>query len=254
MDSNVKNMLGIVLALTIIAFAYAALQYSNTYSTTQNQGSFSVSGEGKVTAVPDIAQITMSVITQGNTTDLPNLQTENTNKVNKLTEFIKSLNIEDKDIQTSAYSVTPLYTYPGCSAGQACPPASITGYSISNTLSVKVRNFDNTSPLLSGAVDKGANSVNGPSFTIDDPEELRSLARAKAIKQAQEKARAMAQAAGFKIGNLLFVGEDASGNGPLYAERGYAFGVGGGDAKTSPDIEPGSQEVIVNVSLTYEIK
>ena len=249
-------MLAIVLSIVLIAFGYSSLQYVTTYSKVNNQGSFNVTAEGKAEAVPNIAEISLTVLTQSNDNNLAQLQQDNTDKVNNVVEFVKSLDIEDRDIKTSNYNVSPRYSYTNCIAGQDCPPPSISGYSINNTIIVKVRDFSKTSRLLSGAVDNGANSVYGPNFTIDNPENLQSEARAEAIAKAKAKAKSIAQEAGFKLGRVLYISENDFGKGfPLYAEQ-RASGLGGdtNESASSPTIEPGSQEVLVNVSLTYEIR
>lgn len=252
MDVQIKNALYIVLIAVLLAFGYAGVRLTNAYSSSASKATFTVSGEGKEIGVPNIAKFSLTIITENNSTNLPQQQKENSEKVNKVVEFVKSLGIEDKDIKTDNYYVTPRYTYYNCPpAGGECPPPAIAGYTISNTLSVKARNFDNIGKLLSGAVESGVNTVNGPEFAIDDPTELQNSARDKAISQARAKAEATAQAGGFRLGKLLGLSEGASGPpSPQFAKE--SLGYGGGDL--SPSLEPGSDEVIINVLLTYEIK
>ena len=249
MDNQIKNALNVVLIAALLAVGYGVVRFSNAYSNSAREATFTVSGEGKEVAVPNIAALSLTIITEKNSTDLPASQKENTEKVNKVIAFVKSLGIEDKDVKTENYSVNPRYTYYNCPAGE-CPPPSIAGYTISNTLSVKVRDFNNIGKLLSGAVESGVNNVSGPQFTIDDPSELQNAARAKAIAQARGRAESTAQASGFKLGRLLNISESPAPPITPYYER-SALGLGGGG---SPDLQPGSDEVIISVSLTYEIK
>jgi uncharacterized protein YggE len=115
---------------------------------------------------------------------------------------------------------------------------------------VKIRDFAKIGEVVSGVVGSGANSVSELSFAIDDPTAVQNQARGEAIDKARNKARAIAEAGDFSIGRLLSIDENAPGQPPVY-------GVGGAmdeKALSAPTIEPGSQEVVVTVNLTYEIK
>jgi hypothetical protein len=114
---------------------------------------------------------------------------------------------------------------------------------------VKVRDFDIIGDLLSGVVQNGANTVSQLSFTVEDPALLENQARAKAIAKAKDKAKSIAKTAGFRLGKLLSLNEGSYYPVPMFstAER--------KDVGTpTPTIEPGSYEVTINVTLTYEIK
>lgn len=264
MSEKIKNYVGIAIIVGILLLGVSAASYVTSYSKVAEPPglrSFSVTGEGKVVAVPDVAKFTLSVITEGGKT-LTSLQKENTEKVNKIIEFVKAKGVEAKDIKTQYYNVEPRYQYFTCQPTfeilpggerKPCPPPEITGYTINQTVSVKVRDFDKTGELLGGVVDQGANSVSQLSFTVDDPYELRNQARAEAIAKARAQALATAKAGGFILGRLLSIDEGG------YPYPYYADGFGGGGASAlkaspPPTIEPGSQEIVVNLILRYEIE
>ncbi|MBI3459036.1 SIMPL domain-containing protein, partial [Candidatus Azambacteria bacterium] len=166
-----------------------------------------------------------------------------------------------KDIKTEGYNLEPRYQNFNCSISsqdvKPCPPSVIVGYTITQTVKLKIRNFDQIGDILGGIVEQGANNVSQLSFSVDDPETLKNEAREKAIAQAQEKAMRMAKVAGFKLGRLVSV-DDGSGlpipyktmMSPSYAGdmRGMAT------ATVAPTIEPGSQEIVVNMTLRYEME
>src|SRR3989344_2455380 len=245
MNEKIKNYFGIAIIIGVFALAYAAISYVGTYSKSIEPStfrSFSANGQGKITAIPDIAEFTFSVITEGGK-DIAKPQRENTEKTNKIIEFIKSQGVETKDIKTQNYNLNPKYQYFNCpiplggGRPEICPPPEIVGYTISQTVSVKIRNFEKIGVILSGAV---------------EPEVLKNQAREKAIKKAKEKAASIAKAGGFKIGRLLSIEEGGYAPSPFYAKSGF-----GGEAASSlpsPTIEPGSQEIIATVTLRYEIK
>lgn len=256
MDNKVKTYVSIAIVIAIFVFAYAAVSYVNEYSKAIQPSSFrsfSISGEGKVVAVPNIAQFSFSVITEGGK-NIADLQKTNIDKTNKAIEFVKSKGVESKDIQTQSYNLTPRYQYSTCTRG-TCPPAEIVGYTISQTVLVKIRAFDKIGDILSGVITSGANSVSQLSFTIDDPSSIQNQARIKAIQQAKEKAMEIAKATGFRLGRLLAI--DESNTSPYrYDSLKSAVGLGVAESSIAPapSIEPGSQDVTIDVTLKYEIK
>ncbi len=271
MSEKIKNYMGVAIIAGVLLLGYGAVSYGNAYSKSVNPSafrSFSVSGDGKAVAIPDVATFTFSVITEGGK-NLADLQTQNTNKVNKAIAFVKSSGVDAKDIKTQGYDVSPRYQQYNCygtySSGvpsiepqpispRPCPPAAIVGYTITQTVLVKVRDFSKAGTMLSGVVDAGANSVSSLQFTIDDPSKPQNEARVEAIGKAKAKAEAIARAGGFRLGKLLSI--DENGGYPIYYGA-YGKGGGGYDSTASapaPAIEPGSQDVNVTVTLRYEIK
>lgn len=261
MSENIKNYLGIAIIITLLVISGSAWYLIKIYSKSIEPSSFrsfSTTGEGKITAIPDIAQFTFSVITQGNK-NIAALLKENTDKINKAIDFVKSQGVEAKDIKTQNYNLEPRYQYFSCPIRnnedvQPCPPPEIAGYTISQTVLVKIRDFNHIGDLLSGVIQKGANSVSELSFTIDDQTNLQNQARTEAIQKANQKADGIASAAGFKIGRLLSIDEGISYPVPVYRFGAKEMAGIAAPASIAPDIEPGSQEITVNVTLRYEIK
>jgi hypothetical protein len=245
------NYLAAVAAVMMLFFAFSAVSFVTSYERSiapSSYRSFSVGGEGKAVAVPDIAKFDFGVITEGGK-DIVALQEENTVKVNKIIEFAKSEAIDTKDIKTEIYNLEPRYTE--CYE-RGCPPRQIIGYRITQRVSIKVRDFSKIGALISGATAKGANSVSDISFTIDDETKPKNEARSEAIARAKEKAIMIAKEGGFKLGKLLSI-EEAGGALPIYGV-GLEYAPRLMKAAAAPTIEPGSQDVIVNVVLKYEIK
>ncbi|MBI4134303.1 MAG: SIMPL domain-containing protein, partial [Candidatus Terrybacteria bacterium] len=210
-----------------------------------------------------IGEFSFSVVTEGGK-NLSALQQANSEKANRIIAYLKESGVDEEDITTRMYDVSPRYQYYSCppslpiavedetvSETRPCPPPEIAGYTITQSISVKVRDLEDVGDFLSGVVDRGADNVSGLSFTVDDPDEVRGQAREEAVAEAKEKAQAMALAGGFSVGKLVSISEDFGGL-PVapFAERGLGVG-GGGDA---PVIEPGSQEIRVSVTLTYELR
>lgn len=247
---QMKSLAFVVLALSAGVYAY---QYGRSIDQTYSNKTFSVDGEAKMETATDIATFTASVVTEGGK-DVANIQKQNTEKMNTINVFLGEQGVEKKDLQTSQYTLNPRYSYADCSGGGVCPPPMISGYTLTQSLSVKVRNFGSLGDILSGIVSKGANTVSGVSFTVDDDTDAKQVARTEAIAKAKQKAIEIARAGNFRVGKLVSLYED-SGTNP---DTTNFSGLGGGPqaemkAVVAPVIEPGTQSGKVHVNLTYEI-
>ena len=261
-SSYVKSFFLFVAGVVLIAFAYAAIVYVQAYSKSIEPSSFrsfSVTAQGEVTAIPDVAQFSFGVITQGGV-DIASLQETNIRKVNDAIAFVKLNGVEDKDIKTLNFRLEPRYQYFSCpprllgSEVEPCPPPEIAGYTVRQTVQVKVRDFNTIGDIISGVVENGANSVSQLSFTIDDTDVLQAQARDQAIQKARKKAEDIAKAGGFSVGRLLSLQEGGFYPPPIYRFESAQAGIGGAEeAIPAPTIEPGSQDVHVSVTLVYEI-
>lgn len=255
MTNQFKTIVAIGGLIALFVFAFSYWSYINAYRQSiepSNFRSISVSAEAKELGIPDVAQFSFSVITEGGK-DINDLLKVNTAKINAAINFLKSEGIEDKDIKTTAYNLLPRYQTYNCESGKICPPPEIVGYTITQTVSVKIRDFNKIGGILSGVITKGANSVSELNFTIDDPSELELKAKVKAIAEAQKKARAIAQAAGVHLGRLLDI--DTSIVSP-YSQQPYNLKALRNAAATPEaiNIEAGSQEIQATVTLRYEIR
>ncbi|HEX9722110.1 MAG TPA: SIMPL domain-containing protein [Candidatus Paceibacterota bacterium] len=261
MNPKIKDFIGVMVGVGVIGFIIVSWMYVGAFSKSIEPSSFrsfAVSAEGKEVAIPDIAQFTFSVLTQGGN-DLESLQTENITKTNQAIDYIKEQGVEAKDITTQGFNISPRYQNYSCPRpvnGEAvpCPPVEIVGYSVTQTVQVKVRDLTKAGSMLSGVVDKGANTVSQLSFMLDDRDEKESEARAQAIEKAKQKAKAVAQAGGFRVGRLLSIQESGIPYYPVYDRAFAESAVGAPTQAPAPSVEPGSQDITVNVTLVYEIR
>lgn len=262
MNPTIKNYLGGALAFSVLIISYAAVNFVNTYGRSIEPSSFrsfSVIGEGKVISKPDVATFTYGVITEGGT-NLAELQQQHIAQSTKVNNFVKNSGVNADDIKTENYSVEPKYQYYNCALMNVpavrikpCPPPQIVGYTVRETVSVKIRDFNKVGNVLGGVVQNGANDVSQLSFTIDDPTKIEDGARAEAIAKAKAKAEAIANAGGFNLGRLLSISEGRA-PGPFYGKPILGTGAVMPETVPAPVIEPGSEEISVNVTLTYEIR
>ncbi len=251
---KLKDVVYGALVIALLVVAYSAYSYSQTYSDSMMLRSFSVTGEAKVNAVPDIAQVDLGVVTEGGV-DVAKLQEQNTTKMNKIIDYLKGQKIDSKDIKTSGYNLSPRYQYSNCQMGVVCPPATIVGYTVRQNATVKIRDFKIIGPVLQGVVANGANSVSQLNFTFDDMDSLLGQVKGEAVKKAQLKAKALAATAGFRLGELLSIEDNGSPYQPVYGMGGGADALMAKSAVApAPTIEPGSQDLTASVVLRYGIK
>lgn len=203
-----------------------------------------LSAEGKATAAPDTARFFVSVETRG--ADPEKVQAENTQAANDVIGFLKSQGVKDENIKTVGYNLNPEYDFPD---GQR----RLLGYVLSQTIRVETTELSGVGSLLAGAVERGANVVSGVEFFIDDPEIYRGQARDDALARLAAKKRELEKNVGLRLGRIVNFSESDFGFPPPipYLERAVGLGLGGGGA---PEFQPGSQEVILTISATYEIR
>lgn len=203
-----------------------------------------IAASGEVTRVPDLAIVSAGVQTLRPTATAA--IEENAARMERVRAALKRAGIEDKDIQTSSLSLNPEYRY-----GENQPP-QLTGYRANNTVNVKFRDLRRTGAILDALVREGANQINGPSLTIDKPEAAYDEARMRAIANGRARAELYARALGMRVVRLLSVSESGSViPPPMPYARDAAMAVG---AVAQSKIDPGTQELQVSVSMSFELQ
>jgi len=242
-----KDLSSAIILFFLLLFAFTKfvgpIPFSVHSVTTTKTDTFSVSGEGKVTIIPDIAIVSVGVSAQGAT--VTRVQQELNTKINAISDAIKKIGVDNKDIKTSYYNVSPTYDY-------SSSTQKITGYTANSNLTIKVRNIDNANTVIDTATAQGANKVGGVRFDIDDKTKAENQARQHAVIDAKTKANAASKAAGFKLGKVINYSEidESSPRIGIY-DTAKALPMAGGGEPTQ--VEPGSSELTINVTLSYEI-
>jgi uncharacterized protein YggE len=235
----------LVYVLSAVRYVGAGIQPGNTIS---------VSGYGESYSTPDIATFSYSVVSEKPA--VADAQADATQKANAILGYLKSAGVDEKDIQTSNYSVNPQYDYTAvvCANGY-CPPGKQTlrGYEVRQTNTVKVRDTAKAGDLLTGIGQKGATEVSGLQFTFDDPNQGQEEARSKAIADAKAKATELAHELGVSIVRVVSFNE-SGGAMPLYRAFDTAAGVANEAKAVAPELSVGQNKTTSNVSVTYEIR
>jgi uncharacterized protein YggE len=211
---------------------------------TVNGTRLDVVATGEVTRVPDVARIGAGVVTQAATASAAIQQ--NAQQMARVRAALKRAGIADRDIQTSSINLNPEYRYV-----ENRPPV-LTGYRAGNEVTVRFRDLANTGRILDALVAEGANQINGPTLTLDKPDEALDEARTAALRKAQARAEMYARSLGKRVARVVAVSETGTAYQPyprpMMAEaRGMA-------ADAASKIDPGEQSVTVNLTVTFDLE
>lgn len=215
----------------------------------------SVVGRGTVDFVPDIANVSLGVTSFKFTTAQEAINDSN-GKITKIIAAIKALGVKSEDIQTTNYSLQPQYDYSNNTT-------SITGYNVTQTVTVKVTGIDadanKVNQVLNAGTTNGANQVLGIVFDTSKLEDYKEQARLQAIASAKSKAGDLAKATGVRLGkaigwweNVVQSPDNQGGYDSMATGKG---GVGGGGGAGAPaNVETGTMQVIIEVNLNYKVR
>jgi uncharacterized protein YggE len=243
----------ILLAVFLAVEALGALKALSKANPAYN--SISVTGEGEAIVVPDIATFSFTVSSDAKT--VAEAQSAVTDKMNTVLSALKKQGIEDKDIKTSDYNVYPRYSYTNtvCTFG-GCPPSRqvLEGYTASHSISVKVRATDKVGDALAAAGDNGATNISSIVFTQDDPNAAFTDARAKAIKDAETKAKVLAKQLGIHLVRVVSFSDNTQSGYPMPMAYGMSKTMDVAVAQSAPTIPTGENQTKVSVTVVYEIR
>ena len=203
-----------------------------------------VSGQGVAYGSPDVATAQVGVQTRGE--DPGQAMEDNNTRMAELIAALKAAGIADRDIQTTNVSVYAQQDY-NPQTGETLETIT---YVVDNTVNITVRDLGRLGDVLSGAVDAGANTVYGISFSVENKAALEQTAREQAMNDARARAEALANLAGVTLDVPLSISENFSGGEPIYFARDMAQEAGG----SAVPVQTGQIAVNLNVSVTYIIK
>jgi uncharacterized protein YggE len=240
-DSMKTHIIAACLAAATAWSAPAAAQQA-TITQTIAGTRLDVSASGEVNRVPDLAIISAGVVTRA-TTARSALQ-QAANKMARVRAALAKAGVADRDIQTSNINLNPDYAY------ENNRPPRLTGYNASNQVTVKFRDIANAGEILDALVAEGANSINGPTLTLDKPQAALDEARSRAIAAGRARAELYARSLGMRVVRVVAVSETGGHYPvppPVVMMRAEA-------AQADTKIDPGEQTLQVNVAMTFELQ
>lgn len=222
-----------------------AQESSAMAGTIPSAGTITVVGEGSIRVQPDVARASIGVdVLKGSVQEA---SAENRATVEAVLEALKAQGIEEKDIQTSGFSI-----YAERYGSDGLLSEEETRYRVSNNVSVIIRDLDSVGTVLDAAIEAGANNIFGVEFSLDDPSSIESEARAEAVTDAQTKAADLAELNGVSVGRVVRISEVIGQGGGLYggnfADQARMMGMGGGG---STPVSPGEVELTMRLEITY---
>jgi uncharacterized protein YggE len=227
------------------------IPFDITQVTTSKTDVFTVTGEGKVQAKPDSAKVSLGVLAKESTSELA--QDQLNKNINKVIESIKKLGVPEIDIKTENYNIYPDY-------GEISPMLigtgqtgqdNITGYTANTNITVTVDSAEIANQVIDAGTSSGANQIGGVDFQVKDKNEALNKARELAVADAKIKAEDAARIAGFKLGKVINYSESEGGDYPFAMMSKTEGSLGSG---VPTQVQPGTNEIAVTGSLSYEIR
>lgn len=245
---SIRNKL--ILAVLLLAAAVLVMMTLGSYfavpvkaaDTSAEKKTISVSGQAKVTAAPDIAYISLGVISEDK--DAKVAQKSNATAMEKVIASIRANGVKDEDIKTDNYSIYPKYDY-----NKNNGVGTIIGYTVNNTVRVTVRDLSKTGNIIDAASGSGVNVSSNIAFGLSNYEKYYNDALKNAVLAAKKKAATMAEALGVTLKAPISVSE-GGGYSPLQNYVTYEMKADSAGAATP--VQSGSLEITANVSAVYE--
>lgn len=233
-----KSLLAPLLLLTAIP-VFAQTSVSSGGSSLDHT-LVSISSQAESTRVPDVANISAKVVTQNSNSNAA--LRANAAQTQQVMAAIKKAGIAERDVQTSGVNLNPQYKY------EDNQPAKIVGYEAANSVEIKVRDINRLGQLLDELSASGANAINGPSFSIDNPEPLYDEARLDALRKAKARAELYAKSLGVRVIRIVSIDENNTGGiRPM-----VTMAAPMSKAAYSP-IAPGESTVSVTLNIVFEL-
>ncbi len=255
-SARIEKLAALFLIIVSIFVAILAIDALTKFWQVGNPATnvITVDGMGTATAIPDIASISFTVMGEGQ--NASQAQDEATKKNNVALALLKEKGIDEKDIKTTSYVVSPKYSYP-----QPCyaPPCvydeqRVVGYTVNQSTQVKVRDLAKVGELLSALGDAGISQLYGPNFEVENEDAVRAEARKEAIDIARAKAKVLARDLGVTLVRVVSFSENAGGYPVPYYDRGFGMGGAESSVKVAPEISAGENEIVSQVYISYEIR
>jgi uncharacterized protein YggE len=199
-----------------------------------------VTAEGEVQGAPDLANINLGVVTEGQTAQAA--VQAHPQRMNALMASLRRASVADRDVQTANLSVNPHSVY-----GEGVAPR-ITSYQASNNVNVRVRALNNLGRIMDAAVAAGGNTVNGVSFAFADPEPRLDQARTQAMQKARARADLYARAAGMSVNRIVSISEGGGMAPPM-----PVMAMARMAAEATP-VAPGEVKASASVTVVYELR
>ena len=228
MNTRILSSAGVVV---LAAFVAAVSIPGQASSAAAEAGAITVQGRASVASVPDRAELSFGVESQGQTAKAA-LAT-NAAEMRRVIAAVKGAG--GRNVTTQSVSLSPRYDEQN----------DVQAFVTTNTVSATVKEIAKAGAVIDAAVDAGANQVYGPSLSAGDQGVLYRGALKAAVAAARESAQSLASASGLALGRITAIVEGDGSTPQSYAVADKAI------AADSTPIEPGTQQLTATVAVTF---
>lgn len=246
MRSHWKQIGLLVVALGALVLSQTACGAATAQEATTDGElrTITVSGSGTVSAVPDEVVLRLGVETMEETAS--EALSENNQQMEAVIAALRDAGIPSEGIRTQTVQLRARYETPPRETGPA-EERELIGYVATNVVEARSDDLDVVGELLDTAVQAGANRIEGIRFEVSDPGEFLDQAREAAWQDAQDKADQLASLAGEELGDVLSIDESTTVPRPV--------GLGGAvEREAAVPIEPGAEDIQVNLQVTWSLR
>ena len=229
----------LITILLVLLCIKLVVDISQARDMVENPRDITVQGEGEVQAVPDTTEFSFTVIGQDASSQAA--LREASEKLDQALAAIRRNGVEERDIQTSSFTTNPRYAY---DEGRA---PRIVGYESNQTITVKVREAENAGEIIAALTDAGVDQVSGLELSVEEDEGFQREAREKAIDDAREEAKLLAEDLGVSLGEVVSFRESHN-NTPIHYDRFEAA-----ESSAAPQIPVGENTYRSTVEITFRI-
>jgi uncharacterized protein YggE len=206
-----------------------------------------VTGTGKVTVTPDLANLSLGIEAQE--ASVAQAQSEAGKAMNDVISALKEQEIADEDIQTKRFSIQQVTRY-----DREAEQEIVIGYRVTNVVITKIRDLERVGNVIDSIAEAGGDliRINSINFSVEDHSTYHDEARAKAVNDAKDRADKLANLAGISLGKPTYISEVTQGiPTPIRLASEAPAPVA---APVETPISPGEMEVTLTVQIAYEIK
>ncbi len=245
-----KWLVGISLALVLAIIGLVGCSPGNTVlgeiNLSSQQEGIWVTGQGKVTTVPDIATLRLGIAAQE--ASVAEAQTQAYGAMDRVMAALIDNGVAEKDIQTQYFSIRQRTKWDSEKDEEV-----VIGYRVTNMVTAKIREIDKAGTIIDAVAEAGGDltRIHGISFSVDDPSAYYEEARQKAIADAKAKAEQLAELAGVKLGKPTYISEGIQVP-PIYPRMAYEAAIPA-PAPVETQISPGETEISLTVQVAYTI-
>jgi uncharacterized protein YggE len=242
-----KRRLYILLVLIVAPLLIAPLLAQQPPQPDRSRGDYPptivVTGDSEVFATPDLAVVTLGAVAQA--PDAVAAQNQVNQQMQKVIDAIKATGVPEEKIKTTGLSLSPVYTGEGMRVERGEP--RISGYRATNAVEIRLDDPKSAGNVIDAGMKAGANQLQGLWFSLKDDAKQRQQALEQAVKEASNKAKALATALNVKLGAIQLVTEEFGGGAPR------PFAMAREAMVMDTPVQPGQAQVTAHVSVTYRI-